>query len=236
MSPRRTLLAAVAVVWLLEHVIPFGSLILYPFTLWTTWVHEMGHGVAGLLLGGRFEHLVIYWDGSGYAQTSAPGWRDALVCAAGMLAPPFVGAVLLILSRGARRSFLALLALSFAMILSVLVWVRSPAGLVAVPLTAAATALFARRGSPAERVWLTQLLAITLALDTLWRMIPYALSSTAEVGGSESRSDVAGIADVLGGPQFFWGLLIIAVALAFLAVGLWAAWKPSSIQKKSDSL
>jgi hypothetical protein len=227
MSTRRTLIAAAAVIWLLEHVVPFGSLILYPLTLMTTWVHEMGHGLAGLLLGGSFEHLEINWDASGVALASAPGWRDAIVCAAGMLAPPLVGAVLLWLSRGPRRAQLALFTLAALMAVSVVVWVRSTAGLVAVPLVAAATALFVWRGSPGERVWFAQLLAVTLALDTVGRMIPYALSSTANVGGSESRSDVAGIADVLGGPYFFWGLLIIAVALAFLAVGLWAAWRPS---------
>jgi len=226
MSTRRTLIAAVVVVWLLEHVVPFGSLVLYPFTLMATWVHEMGHGLAALLLGGHLDHLEIFADGSGLAHTSGTaGWRHAIVSAAGMLAPPLLGAVLLILSRGVRRARLALLALAALMAVSVLLWVRSTAGLVSVPLVAAATALFAWRGSPGERVWFTQLLAITLALDTVGDMIPYALSSTAHVNGSDSRSDVGAIADALGGPYLLWGLLLIVAALALLALGLWAAWR-----------
>ena len=50
----------------------WGSLLLYPFTILATWFHEMGHGLAAILAGGRFEQLAIYADGSGVAQSLIP--------------------------------------------------------------------------------------------------------------------------------------------------------------------
>ena len=31
--------------------VPYGDTLLYPFTLLATWFHEMGHGLASMLLG-----------------------------------------------------------------------------------------------------------------------------------------------------------------------------------------
>jgi hypothetical protein len=226
MSARRTLIFAVVAAWLLEHFVPFGRLVLYPFTLLATWVHETGHGLAAIATGGRFDKLVIYADASGYASAAVvPGWREAVMAAGGLWAPPIVGAALLILSRGARRTRVTLLALALAMLTTLAFWVRSPAGFVAVPLTAALIAFVAWRGSDRERVWFSQFIAVTLALDTLGRMVGYALSATAHVGGRDEKSDVVRIADALGGHYVVWGLVVIAVALTLLALGLWAAWR-----------
>src|SRR5579871_2434814 len=116
-ASRRTLVWALVVAFLLEHVIPFGGLVMYPFTLLTTWVHETGHGVSALVVGGHFDKLEIFWDASGRALTrEATGWPLAIVCLGGLLAPPFVGTALLLISRGARRARVALFVLSGALL------------------------------------------------------------------------------------------------------------------------
>src|SRR4051812_2637675 len=168
MSARRSLVFACAIAWLLEHLVPFGSLLLYPFTLLATWVHETGHGLAGLATGGTFQRLVIYWDASGYALAgSGQGWRQAAVSLGGLWAPPLVGALLLATARGPRRARIALGALAALMLVSLALWVRSPAGYIAVPLTAALIGWVALRASPERRVLFAQFIAVTLALDTL---------------------------------------------------------------------
>lgn len=226
MSPRRSLIFAAAIAWLLEHLVPFGRLVLYPFTLLATWVHETGHGLAGLATGGVFERLVIYWDASGYALCRVGvGWRQAVVSLGGLWAPPLVGALLLATARGPRRARLALLALGGLMLLTLVLWVRSPAGYIAVPLTAALIGWVAWRASPERRVLFAQLIAVTLALDTLGRMVGYALSTTATVGGKDQKSDVVMLADAVGGHYLLWGLVVIVVAMALLAAGLWLAWR-----------
>ena len=114
------------------------------------------------------------------------------MCLGGLWAPPLVGAVLLAVARGpgARawrwRCWRALLLLTLAL------WVRSPAGFIAVPACAALLGWAAWRWQPARRLLLAQFLAITLALDTVGRLVGYALSSSATVGGHERKSDVAG--------------------------------------------
>jgi hypothetical protein len=229
MSSRRALVFAALIAWLLEHVVPFGALVMYPFTLLATWVHETGHGLAALAVGARFERLVIFADASGYAQASGlrNGWRDAIMCLGGLWAPPLVGALLLAVARGPRRARAALFALAALLLVTLALWVRSPAGYVVVPLVAALLGWAAWRWRPERRLVLAQFIAITLALDTVGRLIGYALSSTATVGGHEQKSDVAAIADALGGHYLLWGVLVITVALALLAAGLWAAWRPS---------
>ena len=228
MGSRRALVLAVGLAFLLEHVVPFGRLIVYPFTLLATWVHETGHGVAALATGGHFKRLLIFWDASGQAITrEAPGWPVAITCLGGLWAPPLVGALLLASARGPRRARVALSTLTALLLVTLALWVRSPAGLVVVPLAAALLGWVAWRGSPLQRLVLVQLVALTLALDTVGRLLSYALSSTAQVGGQQQQSDVAVVAAALGGHYLAWGLIVIAVALALLAVGGWLAWRPA---------
>ena len=64
---------------------PFGALLLYPFTILTTWFHEMGHGIGAIFMGERFEQLEIYPDGSGVALSQVSATRtvvqDAIIAA-----------------------------------------------------------------------------------------------------------------------------------------------------------
>jgi hypothetical protein len=225
-SPRRALLTAALVTLALQHLVPFGSLLVYPFTLLATWVHETGHGLAALIVGGHFERLEIFWDASGVAHTvERAGWPAAIVCLGGLLAPPFVGMIILLVVRGPRRAYGVLVTLAAALLLSLALWVRSPAGYFAVPLVAALIGWVIWRGTPNRRLVAAHFIAVQLALDTLGRMLHYVFVPTAMSGGHESRSDVALIADNVGGHYLLWGLAIAAVALGMLALGLWSAWR-----------
>jgi Peptidase M50B-like len=233
-SSRRALFFAIAAAWLLEHVVPFGRLVLYPFTLLATWVHETGHGLAALATGGAFDRLQIFWDASGLALTrAADGWPVALTSIGGLLAPPIVGAALLALARGPRRARMALAVLALALCVSLLFWVRSPAGFVVVPLAAVLLGWAAWGWPDASRLFLAQFIAATLALDTLGRMVSYAFASSVVVDGKEGASDVAHIAQAIGGPAFLWGIVVVVLAIAFLAAGAFVAWRPAPQRKRA---
>lgn len=235
MTSRRALVWAVATAWLLEHVVPFGRLLLYPFTLLATWVHETGHGIAAIATGGRFERLLIFGDASGLAETrTASAVANAITCLGGMLAPPLVGALLLIVARGPRRARIALFVLAAGLLVTLASWVRSPVGFVALPACALLIGWAAWSWAPERRLVLAQFIAITLALDTVGRMVGYALATKATVGGTERTSDVAAVAQALGGNHLLWGALVITVALALLGAGLWAAWRPSRSGSSTD--
>src|SRR5699024_3166026 len=63
--------------------------IAYPLLLLSTFVHEMGHGLAAVIMGGRFHSLMMYSDGSGYAQMALPqtAMAHAVSSAGGLLGP-----------------------------------------------------------------------------------------------------------------------------------------------------
>ena len=226
-SSRAMLLLAAALVLGLTHFVRWGRYVLYPFVLLTTWVHESGHGLTALVLGGHFEKLEIFGDASGVATTATiPGWRTAAVCLGGLLMPPLMGALVLATVKGPRRAFGFLAFLTVALMLSVLLWVRSLTGLIAMPALAVVFALALKFGNAGVRLFLSQAIAVMLALDTATRMVHYVFmeQATGEVGGS--RSDVGQISDSLGLPIGFWGVLIAGAAIVMLIWGLWMAFKP----------
>jgi len=85
--------------------LPFGGVLLYPFKLLATWLHELSHGLAMLISGAGFDHVLIYRDTSGlaYAQVEAGPIGKALIAAAGYMGTPLWGAVLLATSHARDR-------------------------------------------------------------------------------------------------------------------------------------
>src|SRR4051794_15395314 len=153
MSSRRALVYAVAIAWLLEHVVPFGRLVLYPFTLLATWVHETGHGVAAMATGGHFDKLEIFGDASGLAHAREVGnVAIAIPCLGGMVAPPLVGALLLAVARGPRRARVALGVIAALLLVTLALWVRSMTGFIVVPACAVLLGWAAWSWEPSRRL------------------------------------------------------------------------------------
>jgi Peptidase M50B-like len=224
-TSRGALLGAVAVYFVVKTFVPFGGVLLYPLTLLSTWVHEMGHGVTALLCGGHFASLDVFANGSGlaYTATSHP-WQAGLVAAGGLVAPPIVGAGVLAVSGGPRRARIVMVVLAVAIALSLAVWVRSLAGWIALPLVAAFLAAFARWGGPKERMIAAQLVGVALAADT-WSGKDYLFSATATVDGATRPSDIINVAHAFGGPYLVWGAALAVLSFALLALGLRVAWR-----------
>ncbi len=110
--------------------LPFGGLVLYPFKLLATWLHEISHGLVMLITGAGFEHLKIFADTSGIAQAKhgvSPAGRAAIHCA-GYTGTAFFGALFLVLgqTRPGARSILATLGIALG--LSGLLWIENDFG------------------------------------------------------------------------------------------------------------
>jgi len=224
-TSRGALVVATLVLFVVNAFVPFGGVLLYPLTLLSTWVHEMGHGLMALALGGGFASLDVFANGSGLAHTSIPDdWRNGLVALGGLVAPPTAGALLLAVSRGPRRARLLLAGLALAVVLSLAVWVRSMAGWIGLPLDAAVIGIFAIWAGPRARMVFAQLVGVSLALDT-WTGKGYLFTDSAFVAGELRRSDIATVAHVFGGSYLVWGVLVLGVSLALLALGFRLAWR-----------
>ncbi len=101
----RYLLGGLVVLVLLSNI-PFGQYVLYPFELFSTWIHEVCHGLAALAVGGTFDELRLFSDTSGQALSNYVTSRPNLiiVASAGYIGTSFFGALLLILQRPTRFS------------------------------------------------------------------------------------------------------------------------------------
>ena len=53
-----------------------GMLVLYPFTILATWFHEMGHGIAAMLLGGAVAGGKVIADWPGLSRSALYEGRD----------------------------------------------------------------------------------------------------------------------------------------------------------------
>jgi hypothetical protein len=216
---RVALLAGIALASIMLWQTTPGSLLLYPFTILATWFHEMGHGIAAMLAGRGFERLLIFADGSGVALSMRPadgyGLTDALVAASGPLGPAIAGALLIVSSRSPTATRNALAVLGAALVVSTMIWVRSPTGWLVLPALGLAIGLLALRGSLPWRRFAIQLLGVQAAISA-WQQLDYLFSTGGNVGGELHRSDTGAIADALLLPYWFWGALISAMILVLL--------------------
>jgi hypothetical protein len=196
-----------------------GSLLLYPFTILATWFHEMGHGVAAMLTGSRFERLLIFPDGSGVAQSTQPAdtsrLTDALISASGPLGPAIAGSLLIIASRTEKPTRAALAVVGLALIISTVIWVRTLTGWLILPALGIVILALAWRGTAAQQRFGIQLLGVQACIS-VWQQFGYLFSSGGSVGGELHRSDTGAIADALLFPYWFWGAAISAAIVVLL--------------------
>ena len=203
--------------------LPLGNYLLYPFTILTTWFHEMGHGLAALALGWDFERLVLLSDGSGYAESYSPpnpgAFATALVSLGGPLGPSVIGAALIAATRRHELWRPALYALAAIILVSTLIWVRSLVGFLVLPLIAAALIGIALRARDGLVRFAVQFLGVLGALSML-RDWHYLFSHSAVIGGRPMLSDTGAIEEALWLPYWLWAIVIIAASGAMVGAAL----------------
>ena len=197
---------------------PFGSLLPYPFTILTTWFHEMGHGVATILMGERFDHLLIYPDGSGVAMSEVSASRnvvqDAIISAGGPIGPALAGAALIASSRTLKGTRIALAVLGAALLVSTAIWVRSLTGMIVLPIMGLAILAIARNANPDQQRFAIQLLGVQ-SMISVWSQTGYLFSQGGMLGGYAQISDTAALQQALVLPYWFWGI-VLSIANAAL--------------------
>ncbi|WP_338760787.1 M50 family metallopeptidase [Bernardetia sp. ABR2-2B] len=214
------LIAAVITVVLFN--VPYGRYVSYPFLILGTWFHEMGHGLMALLWGGNFNNLEMFSNGSGFARITYGGSiAGAFVSAAGLMSPPIIGAILIMAGRTQKGSKIAMGILGAALLLSVVIWVRSVFGVVAVGLWGAAIMTCAFKLPTSYKPFLVQFLGIQ-AWASAFVSLDYMFSDNA---GSLGVSDTQSIANHLFLPYWFWGGVIALFAVFMLLVSLKIAFK-----------
>ena len=125
----RTLAIALLASLLLWNL-PSGGVLLYPFKLLATWVHELSHALAMLVTGTGVDRVVLYRDTSGLAYASGPQGIVAkpIIAAAGYMGTALWGAVLLVATPDGRTSRIALLVLAALLGASAIFVIDAPDG------------------------------------------------------------------------------------------------------------
>ena len=190
---------------------PWGRLILYPFTLFTTWVHECSHAVAAVLLGGRVASITIQPDTSGLTRSLMPASRLAqgIVASAGYLGASLVGCFLMAAARVPRRAKPILWSIGAFMLFTLVFWIRNAFGAIVVIGWAAALLVIARKKtSGGVAVFVLSVLAIQVALNAVFNIRELFL-----VYGP---SDAQTMARLFVAPAWFWASLWMGVSVAML--------------------
>jgi hypothetical protein len=210
------------------YFVPFGFWVAYPLTLWSTFLHELGHGLAALAMGGQFHQLAVFADASGvaaYGGVESAGAR-AFVAAGGLVGPAIFAAFAFVAGRSARvaRVFLGLLAASL-LVLTVL-FVRNPFGLGFAVAVVAALGWVTWRKTPQTAQLVLLFLGVQSALSVFSRG-DYLFTETAITGAGAMPSDTAQIAAALGGSYWMWGLACGTFSVLVVIGGIAWFWRMS---------
>lgn len=216
---------AVAAAYVL-HQVPLAFNLDYILSQFGTWAHESGHCGMTVLLGGMCERLEVLpgTGGTAYPRRLFRSIDLVAVYAAGILAPAFLGGLMLIGARRFNQSRAVLFALSALFLTTALLWSHDDFTL---SLSVAGTMVFALAACiPVAflRSLFAQLVAIFLCLEAIadWS---YAYVDTFDRGGKELVSDTGLIARLVGGPQEFWATLVCAISAAILIISFFASRK-----------
>ncbi len=218
------ILVAAALVVLWVHRSWRGRFLQRPLALLATWVHELAHGSAALLVGGGFDRMEVNRDGSGRAwwHGRQTRFRSALVSSAGYLGTAMAGAALIALRHGPVPHALLLQVFGLTMLLSAALYVRNGFGFTTVAALGAgvvAGGLFL----PWPLVGLFSCLLGTALWYGAWRSLRQ-ISSTPAHGGilpGQIETDAHKVARLYGGTHRTWCQIWMVLALAALMGGLW---------------
>jgi hypothetical protein len=189
----------------------FGPLLLYPFKLFTTWVHECGHAVMTVIVGGRVNSIVIELNTTGITRSLIPQGRIAqgLVASAGYLGASIVGCVLMTAARGKKRAHAILLGIGACMLATLAIWIRNPFGIAVVLIWSIALIALSRHASGPVSSFVLSLLAVQVALDSVYDIRVLFL---VRVGYSDADT----MARLFVLPAWFWAAVWMLVSIAML--------------------
>ena len=204
--------------------IPYLKFILYPFMIFSTWVHEMCHGMAAVFVGGGISKLMVYKDGSGlcYTWTSGEDWKRAIVSSAGYNGTALIGCVMLLMRRTRRGPTVGLIAMGLAMLLSCALYVRNIFGVVTVTGIGVFSVICGWKLPVRKLLYLYSFMAACCSFNALDAMndLMDIQPGEAYVNGQESSTDAHSVADLIGMTYGFWAFLWLLFGLIMSAIGL----------------
>ena len=190
----------------------WNSFVVYPFRVFVVFLHEISHGIAAILTGGRILAIGLTFDEGGVCVTE--GGSRFFVLNAGYLGSLAWGVFFLLVGarRGRARAIVAAVG-AFTVVVTVL-YVRSLFGICYGLATGAALLAAARKLSSTVSEVLLAAIGVVSCLYDVWDVASDVLLRDA------SGSDASALALVTHIPAFVWGIAWVAISLAVLALTL----------------
>lgn len=191
------------------------SPLLLPIKLLVVTMHESGHALAAMLVGGHVQRLVIAADESGACVSALPEgfFREVLVYSAGYLGSTLAGAGLLVLTFRYRLKRVVLGAMAAWIGAVALILAGNPFTFFFCAGTAAVLGLCAWKLKDGIVEWLDLFLASFTGLYAI-----FDLRDDLWTGAVRAQSDAGLLANVTGIPALIWALVWSALAILILVL------------------
>jgi hypothetical protein len=198
-----------------------GKTLLFPFQIFTTWLHECCHAGTALLIGGKSIQVTLAPDGSGltHFKMSSGKIRQALVAASGYMGASLWGCALFALTLHSEKSASSFTPHAIAIViislitLSLIFWVRNLFGFLSLAIFALILFGLCEYSYAAYTGSFLLFLAIQTALNALFDIRTlFSLGSS-----SKTTSDAHTLQKIFYLPYWLW-------AFAWLAFSLWMMW------------
>ena len=230
----RNLLVAAAILAVAMNI-STGRYLLYPFMIFSTWIHEMCHGMAAVLSGGYIAKLQIFKNGSGLAYTASS--HRGFVASAGYPGTAVTGCLLLLFRRTTLGPTIGTIGLGSAMLISCALYVRDSFGAIVLPVEAVFLILCAWKLPAAWLDILYNFLATVCCLNAIENMQDLYASSQGYAGDKLMNSDAHTVAALWGGDYRLWATIWLLMALLLTVVGIFGARnaRPLPFSKNSNN-
>jgi len=199
-----------------------GRYILYPFMIFSTWIHEMCHGIAAIMMGGFVSKLQIFKDGSGLAYTSVNSdWKRGFVASGGYPGTSFTGCFLLLFRRTTLGPTIGTIGIGILVLLSCILWVRNVWGFCVLFLEGLALVLLGWKLPAHFLDFLFSLLGATCCMNAVESIHDLFAVGDYYVGGEVvTTSDAHTVSDKWGLDYRFWAHLWLWTSLALTVAGI----------------
>lgn len=234
---RDKILLGGAVVLLILMNFQTGRYVLYPFKIFATYVHELCHGTAAILMGGRIGYLHIFKDGSGlcsYAVANS-SFKRAFVASAGYTGTAFWGGILLLFRRTTLGPTVGTITIGVAILLSCLLWIRNTFGIVVMCIEGVFLVI---GGWFLPAIFLDHLyafLALTCSMNALLDIKNLYGSDQGYVGGELMNTDAHTVAEYWGNDYRFWATLWFIFAIVMTLIGIFGAVDAREMKHKGST-
>jgi hypothetical protein len=203
--------------------VPLVRQVLYPFRLFNTFVHELGHGIAATATGGTFKYLMVNPNMSGEAWTA--GGNRFIIASSGYLGSMLFGGALIIVTSWKNVTASGVffcLGVGFGILC--MLFVRNRFGLL---MSIVLTVGLLAAGVYLEAPWdgyLLLFLAVQATLNALNSLVDL-LKVTARK--EKSINDAAAMAEIFPLPAIVWAMVWGVLSIGILVGALNIAYPPA---------